>query len=111
VDILLLDHVGRKSGQKRTSPLLYIEDGDDFVIVASKGGARKHPSWWINLRAHPRTTIQVKDRKIEVEANQAGRLDRRKLWPRVVEAWPDYAEYQKRTDREIPVIRLKPAAT
>ena len=106
VDILLLDHVGRKSGTRRTNPLLYIEDGDDLVIVASKGGSRKHPAWWLNLRDSPRTTVQVGGERREVVARQASAEERARLWPRLVEVWPDYEAYQRRTSREIPVIVL-----
>jgi deazaflavin-dependent oxidoreductase (nitroreductase family) len=110
VDVLLLDHVGRKSETKRTTPLLYIEDGDDLVIVASKGGAPKHPAWWLNLRDSPRTTVQVGGERREVVAHQATPEERAMLWPRLVEVWPDYDAYQRRTSREIPVIVLSPAS-
>jgi deazaflavin-dependent oxidoreductase (nitroreductase family) len=110
VDILLLDHVGRKTGTRRTSPLLYIEDGENLVIVASKGGAPKHPAWWINLRANPRTTVQVGSERRQVRARQASPEERARLWPRLLEVWPDYEAYQERTSRKIPVIILEPAA-
>jgi deazaflavin-dependent oxidoreductase (nitroreductase family) len=110
VDVLLLDHVGRKSETKRTSPLLYIEDGDDLVIVASRGGSRRHPAWWLNLRDSPQTTVQVGGERREVVAHQATPEERARLWPRLVEVWPDYDAYQRRTSREIPVILLSPAA-
>lgn len=106
VDVLLLDHVGRRSGQQRTNPLLFIADGDDLVIVASKGGAPKHPAWWLNLRDSPRTTVQVNDERREVVARQADAGERARLWPRLVEVWPDYDAYQRRTSREIPVVLL-----
>jgi F420H(2)-dependent quinone reductase len=109
VSTLLLDHVGRKSGKRRTCPLLYVEDGDDLVIVASKGGSHAHPAWWLNLRANPRTSVQVGCERREVVARQADAEEKARLWPRVVEAWPDYEAYQRRTSREIPVIILSPA--
>ncbi|HYU62055.1 MAG TPA: nitroreductase family deazaflavin-dependent oxidoreductase [Solirubrobacterales bacterium] len=108
VAILLLDHVGRRSGKRRTNPLLYIEDGDDLVIVASKGGSHKHPAWWLNLRDSPRTTVQVGGERRDVVAHQADAEERARLWPRLVEVWPDYETYQRRTSREIPVIILSP---
>jgi F420H(2)-dependent quinone reductase len=109
VDTLLLDHVGRRSGKRRTNPLLYITDGDDLVVVASRGGSRKHPSWWLNLRDSPRTTVQVGGERREVVARQADPEEKARLWPRLVAVWPDYEAYQRRTSREIPVIVLSPA--
>ena len=106
MDVLLLDHVGRRSHTKRTTPLLYIEDGDDLVIVASKGGSRKHPAWWLNLRDSPRTTVQVGGERRDVVAREAGGDERERLWQRLVEVWPDYDSYQARTSRQIPVIVL-----
>jgi F420H(2)-dependent quinone reductase len=109
VDTLLLDHVGRRSGKRRTNPLYYVADGDDLVIVASRGGSHKHPAWWLNLRENPRTTVQVGADRREVVAREATDAERDRLWPRLVEAWPDYAAYQRRTKRRIPVIVLSPA--
>jgi deazaflavin-dependent oxidoreductase (nitroreductase family) len=110
VQMLLLDHVGAKSGTKRTIPLLYMCDGDDFVIVASKGGYPKHPAWYHNLRANPDTTIQVgKDRR-RVHARVAGPEERKRLWPGVVDVYSGYADYQRRTEREIPLVILEPRA-
>jgi deazaflavin-dependent oxidoreductase (nitroreductase family) len=104
---LLLDHVGAKSGIKRTSPLLYIEDGDDVVIVASKGGYPKHPAWFHNLRANPDTTVQIGSEHRPVHARVATPEERERLWPRVVSAYRDYARYQERTGREIPLVILE----
>jgi deazaflavin-dependent oxidoreductase (nitroreductase family) len=109
VDTLLLDHVGRRSGKRRTNPLLYIADGEDLVIVASRGGSHKHPAWWLNLRDTPRTTVQVGAERREVVARRADPEEKARLWPRLVEVWPDYDAYQRRTSREIPVIVLSPA--
>ena len=105
--VLLLHHVGRKSGKKRVSPLLYMPDGDDLVIVASMGGSEKHPSWWINLRANPETIIEVGREKRAVTAVQASTEEKARLWPRLVEMYPSYATYQSRTSREIPVVILR----
>ncbi len=105
--MLLLDHVGAKSGTKRTAPLLYIRDGDDVVIVASKGGYAKHPAWFHNLRANPDTTVQIGSERRPVHARVATSEERARLWPEVVKAYGDYARYQERTDREIPVVILE----
>jgi deazaflavin-dependent oxidoreductase (nitroreductase family) len=105
--MLLLDHVGAKSGIKRTSPLLYIPDGDDLVIVASKGGYPKNPAWFHNLRANPDTTVQVGSDRRQVRARVATADERTRLWPRVVDAYSTYDEYQRRTGREIPLVILE----
>lgn len=106
--VLLLETVGRKSGKKRTTPLLYLPDGRNMVVVASKGGAAKHPAWWLNLRANPKTTVQVGPHNIEVDAEETVGEDRERLWRRLVAMYPGYADYQRRTEREIPVVRLRP---
>jgi F420H(2)-dependent quinone reductase len=106
--MLLLDHVGAKSGAKRTSPLLYIKDRDNLVLVASKGGYPRHPGWFHNLRAHPDTTVQVGSERRDVHARVATPEERERLWPRVVDSYGSYADYQKRTDREIPLVILEP---
>jgi deazaflavin-dependent oxidoreductase (nitroreductase family) len=105
---LLLDHVGAKSGTKRTTPLSYLADGDAFVIVASKGGHPHNPAWFHNLRANPETTIQVGHRRLPVRARVATAEERERLWPKVVKIWSGYADYQRRTDREIPLVILEP---
>jgi F420H(2)-dependent quinone reductase len=105
---LLLDHVGAKSGTRRTSPLTYLRDGDDFVIVASKGGNPRNPAWFHNLRAHPDVTIQVGSRRRPVHARVATHEERERLWPKVVETYGGYADYQRRTAREIPLVILEP---
>jgi F420H(2)-dependent quinone reductase len=105
---LLLTHVGAKSGQKRISPLSYTKgDGDDLVLVASKGGYPKNPAWFHNLKAHPDTTVQVGREHRPVRARVATPEERERLWPRVVENYGGYAEYQKRTDRQIPLVILE----
>ena len=106
--MLLLDHVGARTGAKRTVPLLYIEDGRDLVIVASKGGHPRHPAWFHNLRAHPDATVQVGSERRPIRARVATAEEQRRLWPRAVEAYPGYAEYQRRAGREIPLVILEP---
>jgi deazaflavin-dependent oxidoreductase (nitroreductase family) len=105
---LLLTHVGAKSGQKRISPLTYTKgDGDDLVLVASKGGYPKNPAWFHNLKANPDTVVQVGREHRPVHARVATPEERRRLWPRVVDNYGGYAEYQKRTEREIPLVILE----
>jgi deazaflavin-dependent oxidoreductase (nitroreductase family) len=105
---LLLDHVGAKSGTVRTTPLTYLEDGDSFVLVASKGGYPKNPAWFHNLRAHPDTTVQVGSSRRAVHARVATDAERTRLWPKVVALYGGYATYQARTEREIPLVILEP---
>jgi deazaflavin-dependent oxidoreductase (nitroreductase family) len=105
---LLLDHVGAKSGTKRTSPLLYVDDGRDVVIVASKGGFPKHPAWYHNLMAQPDTSVQIGSEVRRVHARVATPEERERLWSMVVEAYHGYEDYQARTDREIPLVVLEP---
>ena len=106
--MLLLDHVGAKSGKQRTSPLLYIPDGERVAIIASKGGHPRHPAWFHNLRANPDATVQVRSERRPVRARIATGEERARLWRRAVELWPAYADYQARTEREIPVVVLDP---
>jgi deazaflavin-dependent oxidoreductase (nitroreductase family) len=105
--MLLLDHVGAKSSKKRTCALAYLRDGDDLVLVASKGGNPRNPAWFHNLRANPDTTIQVGSERRAVRARVATPEERKRLWPRVVDLYGGYREYQKRTDREIPLVILE----
>jgi F420H(2)-dependent quinone reductase len=105
----LLDHVGAKSGKKRTTPLLYVRDGESVVLVASKGGFPKHPAWFHNLRAHPDTTVQVGDERTPVHARVATPEARGRLWPLAEEAWRGFGTYQARSQgREIPLVVLEP---
>ncbi len=105
---LLLDHVGAKSGTKRTSPLVYGVDGANFVLVASKGGYPKHPAWFHNLRANPDTTIQVGSSKLNVHARVAEGEERERLWKLMVGVYGGYESYRRRTEREIPLVVLEP---
>jgi len=92
---------------KRTTPLLYIRDGDDLVIVASKGGYPQHPAWFHNLRANPDTTVQVGSERRPVHARVASAEERSRLWPRVTRAYSGYDDYQGRAGREIPLVILE----
>lgn len=107
--VLLLDHVGRKSGKHRTTPLIYLAEGDDLAIVASRGGSDATPAWWLNLQASPATTVQVGRERRDVVARQATPEERARLWPGLTAIYPDYDVYETRTEREIPVIVLAPA--
>jgi deazaflavin-dependent oxidoreductase (nitroreductase family) len=105
--ILLLSTRGRRSGQEHTTPLIHRADGDRWVIVASKGGAPENPAWYENLLADPNIQIQVHDEQIPVRASTATGEERARLWALMVEAWPAYDDYAKRTEREIPVVVLE----
>jgi F420H(2)-dependent quinone reductase len=109
VPTLLLDHRGRKSGAAFTTPLLYIVDGPNVVIVGSQGGLPKHPQWYLNLVAHPDTQIQIKAEHRPVRARTADAAERARLWPLLVDAYADFDNYQAWTEREIPVVILEPA--
>jgi F420H(2)-dependent quinone reductase len=106
--MLLLDHVGAKSGKHRTTPLAYLGDGEDLVLVASKGGSPRHPAWFHNLRANPDTTVQVGSGRRAVRARVATAEERARLWPKVVGMYRGYRHYQRRTEREIPLVILEP---
>jgi F420H(2)-dependent quinone reductase len=107
--VVLLHHVGRRSGKQRTSPLLYLADGDDVVVIGSKGGSHRHPAWWLNLREMDETEIELPGERRRVKVRVATPEERERLWPKVVEMYADYATYQRRTDREIPLGILSPA--
>ncbi len=105
--ILLLHHMGAKSGKRRISPLQYLPDGERMMLVASKGGYTKHPGWFHNLMANPDTEVELpREGKVAVRARKASPEERGELWPRVVELYSGYAAYQKSTSREIPIVVL-----
>ena len=106
--MLLLDHVGAKTGTKRTTPLVYVEDDRDVVIVASKGGHPRNPAWYHNLRANPDTTVQIGAERRAVHARVATPEERERLWPKAVATYAGYRGYQQRTDRTIPLVILEP---
>ncbi len=106
--MLLVDHVGAKSGRKRTSPLVYGRDGENIILVASKGGYPKNPAWFGNLMANPDTTVQVGSKRLQVHARAATAAERERLWALMVGVYGGYEGYQRRTDREIPLVVLEP---
>lgn len=106
--ILLLTVTGRRSGTRRTRPLIFGTDGDDRLVVASMGGAPVHPQWYRNLEADPRAEIQVKGEHIPVVARTATAEEKPRLWAIMTGVWPNYDAYQARTDRDIPVVVLSP---
>ena len=105
--VLLLTTTGRKSGRERTVPLLYLEDGEDMIIVGSNGGTATHPAWWLNLTANPEAAVEVGGRRVRVRAEEASPGEKERLWPRLVKMYRGYEGYRRRTDREIPVVILR----
>jgi deazaflavin-dependent oxidoreductase (nitroreductase family) len=107
--ILLLFTKGRKSGEERIRPLIYRRSGDDYLVVASDGGAPGQPGWYHNLQADPGVEVQVMGERFKAHARTAGAEERPAMWAKMVEQWPDYDRYQRKTDREIPVVVLERA--
>lgn len=105
---LLLTTTGRRSGEPRTTALIFARDGDDYLVVASQGGAPAHPLWYANLTASPEVEIQVRADRIPVLARTASAEERPRLWKILTEVWPNYDTYQTRTTRTIPVVVLSP---
>jgi deazaflavin-dependent oxidoreductase (nitroreductase family) len=105
---LVLTTTGRKSGEPRKFALIFGKDGDDYLLVASKGGAPEHPGWYLNLEANPEAVVQVKGDVIPVTARTASPEEKARVWPIMLEQWPYYDEYQTKTDRDIPVVVLTP---
>lgn len=108
--ILLLHHIGAKSGKKYATPLAYVEDGDSYAIIASAGGQANHPGWYHNLKANPNTTIEIMGNAQSVKAQVAPKEKRDKLWAEITAEFSQFAEYQKKTSREIPIVLLHPQA-
>ena len=104
---LLLTTTGRRTGQKRVSPLIYGRHGDDYLIVASKGGTPEHPAWYLNLEANPEVGIQVKGDTFTAHARTATPAEKAEMWPIMTKEWPDYDTYQTKTDRDIPIVVLE----
>jgi deazaflavin-dependent oxidoreductase (nitroreductase family) len=107
--ICIVTTTGRRSGKARTVPLLFLQDDDDVVVVASKGGMPEHPDWYHNISANPEVQIEIGTDKASYVARTADAGERADLWPRLCEIYSSYADYQARTDREIPVVICSPA--
>ena len=107
VTTLLLTTTGRRSGQTRTTPLIYGRDGDRYLVVASRGGAPTHPSWYENLAAQPLVEVQVMGDRFKARAHTATAAEKPALWKTMAAIWPPYDEYQARAPREIPVVILE----
>jgi deazaflavin-dependent oxidoreductase (nitroreductase family) len=107
VPTLILTTTGRRSGQPRSTPLIFGQDGDAYLVVASKGGSARHPAWYLNLVANPKVEVQVKGERFEAVARTAGADERPRLWGLMAGIWPDYDVYQERTARQIPVVILE----
>ncbi|MGB9359371.1 MAG: nitroreductase/quinone reductase family protein [Acidimicrobiia bacterium] len=110
-DICLLTTTGRRTGRQHTVPLLYLRDKDRIVVIASWGGRDQHPEWYLNLLDRPTASVQVLGDRWPVRARTADAEQRATWWPRVLEAYDGYAEYESRTEREIPVVFLDPNPT
>lgn len=108
--ILLLTTTGRRSGQARTSPLIFQPYGADYLVVASKGGADQAPAWYLNLQSNPTVRVQIKDDTFAARARTASPEETPDMWRVMTRVWPDYDNYQKRTKREIPVVVLERAS-
>ena len=105
--VLLLTTTGRKTGTQRTVPLTYFEDGDAYIVVGSKGGAPKHPAWYLNLEAHPEVEVQVGNERRRLRARRASPEEADRLWPVILERAPLYGKYRAKTRREIPLVLLE----
>ena len=105
--VLLLTVMGHKTGKQRTTPLLYFKDGNNLLVVASKGGHPKHPVWYKNLVANPDVMVQIGREKIPMRAATATEDEKSRLWPEIVRAYKGYEEYQRKTTRNIPIVILK----
>jgi deazaflavin-dependent oxidoreductase (nitroreductase family) len=107
VRTLILTTTGRRSGAERSKGLIFGEDGGRYVVVASNGGAPRHPEWYLNLTANPEVEVQVKDQRFHAKARTAQGQEREQLWGLMARIWPGYDQYQRRTDRRIPVVILE----
>ncbi|MGH2608374.1 MAG: nitroreductase family deazaflavin-dependent oxidoreductase [Tepidiformaceae bacterium] len=107
VPTLLLTTTGRRTGRALLLPLIYGRDGDHYLVVASRGGATDHPSWYKNLVAHPEVEVQVKADRFKARARTAAPAEKPRLWKTMTAIWPAYDDYQSRTERDIPVVVLE----
>jgi deazaflavin-dependent oxidoreductase (nitroreductase family) len=110
IRMLLLVNTGRRTGRLRRTPLLYVKDGERWVVVASNAGGDRHPAWWYNLASQPRARIQVGTEELDVTWRQADPDESETLWSKLSESYPFYPEYRKRVQREIPIVILERAA-
>jgi len=108
--MLLLTTIGRRTGQPRTNPLLFMRDDDNFVVVASNGGRAEPPAWYLNLQAEPKATVRDGRRRFDVVAEMPADDEREELWRRLDEFYAGWSHYQTLTDRELPVVRLRPTS-
>jgi deazaflavin-dependent oxidoreductase (nitroreductase family) len=106
--VALLTTTGRKTGEPRVSPLLYLREGDRVVLVASKGGSDKHPLWYLNLKANPDVSVQIKDEVLKLRARDATEAERAEYWPKLDAMYPSFGDYRSWTDRVIPVVICEP---
>ncbi|MEY8014086.1 nitroreductase family deazaflavin-dependent oxidoreductase [Mycobacterium servetii] len=106
--VALLTTTGRKTGEPRVSPLLYLREGDRVVLVASKGGSDKHPLWYLNLKANPKVSVQIKDEVLQLQARDATEEERAEYWPKLDAMYPSFGDYRSWTDRVIPVVICDP---
>ena len=106
---LILTTKGRRSGEQRSTPLIYAKHGDDYLVVASKGGSDEPPDWYRNLQENPEVEVQVRGDRFTARARDATPEEKPEMWKTMTEQWPDYDEYQKTTDREIPVVIIERA--
>jgi len=106
--VALVTTIGRKSGEPRVVPLLYLREGDRVVLVASQGGSAKHPLWYLNLRANPKVTIQIKDQVLNLTARDATEQERAEYWPKLIAMYSGFDDYQSWTERVIPVVICDP---
>jgi deazaflavin-dependent oxidoreductase (nitroreductase family) len=104
--LLLLTTQGRKSGRQRTTPVLYLEDGDDVIVVASFGGNDANPAWYLNLLSNPQADIVIKGKRRHLIAHEVSTEEKQRIWPRLTALYPNFAIYQQRTRRDIPVLKL-----
>jgi F420H(2)-dependent quinone reductase len=109
IPVALLTTKGRKTGEPRVSPLYFYRDGDTVVVAASKGGSDKHPMWYLNLKADPTVSVQIKDETLQLTARDATEDERNVYWPKLVAMYPTYEDYQSWTNRTIPLVVCEPA--
>jgi F420H(2)-dependent quinone reductase len=109
IPVALLTTTGRKTGQPRVSPLYFLHDGDRVIVAASKAGAEKDPMWYLNLKANPKLSVQIKKEILDLTARDATDAERANYWPQLVKMYPTYEDYQSWTDRVIPLVVCEPA--